>query len=336
MALQVIIVEDKAEDLREVSNYLADSKVCEPEDVRSVATYDEARELIEDRASETDLILLDLNIPRNDQDRQPEKGHGRRLLEHVHNLNKRSQANMNVIIVSAEELDEGWDNEMLKQLYAGTLVGSVRKDALSVMLKANLKRLRRDPLRNRIAKLGIQTLDEYDVVMNTERAPGDRLEKARSLAIKLARNEMDCFEGRIGASERYADNLHGLAEDLKRRFGASPDTRRPEIKADLIRTDGGWGSFLWRGWHVQHLYALNNYRRHFVHEEEQPYAGIASSPNAWQPPADVLDSLSHGRLLVQVVELIVRELLEWYIPWHEQVYMPWVNSLSGKESENDS
>ena len=26
---------------------------------------------------------------------------------------------------------------------------------------------------------------------------------------------------------------------------------------------------------------------------------------------------------LQIVELIVRELLDWYLLWHEQVYLPW-------------
>jgi len=32
---------------------------------------------------------------------------------------------------------------------------------------------------------------------------------------------MDVFEGRVGASSKYADNLHRLAEELKYRFDAN-------------------------------------------------------------------------------------------------------------------
>jgi hypothetical protein len=74
---------------------------------------------------------------------------------------------------------------------------------------------------------------------------------------------------------------------------------------------------------VDHLYTLNNYRRHFKHEEDQPYGGVDSSPNAWGPPSEVISSLKEGKRLVPIVEMIVQELLDWYLPWHEQVYLPW-------------
>lgn len=323
MALRVIIVEDKTEDLREVSNYLSDADVCEPEDVRSAATYESARDLLSDTAEETDVVLLDLNIPRSERDVRPEKGHGKRLLDHIHELNKRAQVQMKVIIVSAEDLADDFEKDMMMRLYDGTLIGSASKDALAVTLKANLRRLRRDPMRNLIAKMDIGILDEYDGLKDTSNPPLDRIESGRAIAVRLARNEMDYFEGRLGASERFPDDLHRLAGELKRRFDDSPETRRPEIKANLINSAGGWGRFLWRGWHVDHLYALNNYRRHFKHETEQPYGGIVSSPNEWSPPAPVLESMRDGKHLVQIVDMIVLDLLQWYLPWHEQVFLPW-------------
>src|SRR5262249_43517459 len=150
---RVIIVEDKAEDLREVSNYLADAEFCGPEDILGTpGTYEDALALLNEKATVTDVVLLDLNLPRNELDVRPEKGHGKRLLDHIHNLNQRAQVDIRVIVVSAEELTDGWDADMFKQLYQHTLVGLVQKAALAPMLRANLKRLRRDPLRSRISR----------------------------------------------------------------------------------------------------------------------------------------------------------------------------------------
>jgi CheY-like chemotaxis protein len=320
---KVIIVEDKEEDLDEVLDCLGEAGFNKDDILAQPNNYDDALGVIDSHATEVDLVLLDLNLPRSENDSRPEKGHGRRLLDHIHNLNRRSYVHIRVIIVSAEELDDDFEKDMMMRLYESTLVGSARKDALAVMLKANLRRLHRDPMRNLIAKLDVGILNEYDGLKDTSNSPLDRIEKGRSIATRLARNEMDFFEDRLGASERFADNLHKLAEELKDRFDTSPDTRRPEIKASLINSEGGWGRFLWRGWHVDHLYALNNYRRHFKHEDEQPYSGIDSSPNEWNPPANVVEALREGKLLVQIVEMIVQELLEWYLPWHEQVYLPW-------------
>jgi DNA-binding NarL/FixJ family response regulator len=320
---KVLIIEDKEEDLDEVLDCLGEADFTKNDILGKPNTYEEALATLDARATEIDLVLLDLNLPRNEDDARPEKGHGKRLLDHVHELNKRAQVQMHVIIVSAEELAEDFEKDMMMRLYEGTLVGSARKDALAATLKANLRRLRRDPMRNHIAKLEVGILDEYDGLKDTANSPLDRIEKARTIAIRLTRNEMDVFEDRLGASERFADNLNGLVEELKCRFDIASGRSRADIKAILIKSDGGWGRFLWRGWHVDHLYALNNYRRHFKHEEEQPYVGVDSSPNQWAAPATVLESLRDGRVLVQIVDMIVCELLDWYLPWHEQVYLPW-------------
>jgi hypothetical protein len=29
----------------------------------------------------------------------------------------------------------------------------------------------------------------------------------------------------------------------------------------------------------------------------------------------------------KIIDLIILDLLEWYLPWHEQVYLPWKKSL---------
>lgn len=323
MATRTIIVEDKPEDLYEISSLLHTFDDFGPDCVRHAEDYDSARDLIEGTASETDLVLLDLRIPRNESDVHPEKEHGLRLLDFIHKLNDETHNHIQVIIVSAEAFSDQHSQEVYMKMYHGTLVGTANKDSLPVMLKANLKRFRRDPVRNRILKLNVGIHDEYDSLKNTDNSPLDRIEKARTIAIRLARNEMDFFEDKLGASDQFADNLHRLAEELKKRFDDSPETRRPEIKASLITSDGGWGRFLWRGWHVDHFYALNNYRRHFKHEDEQPYRGVDSSPNEWEPPPDVMSSLKDGKMLVAIVDMIVQELLDWYLPWHEQVYLPW-------------
>jgi CheY-like chemotaxis protein len=326
----VIIVEDKEEDRREVLNYLADQDFCDPKDVLGTpSNYDEALAILNEKSSVADVVFLDLNVPRNDLDARPEKGHGKRLLDHIHGLNQRAGVDIKVIVVSAEELADDWEADMLRQLYRETLVGVVQKAALAPMLKANLRRFRRDPIRSRSSRLGIDVLEEYDIVMDPARATSTRLEKARTLAIRLTRNEMDYFERRLGASELFADNLDGLIKELRKRFEVDARTQRPEIKASAIRVRDGWGGFLWRGWHIQHLYTLNSYRNGYVHEDEQPYQGVLGSPNKWAIPQEVSDSISSGKVLGQIAELIVRDLLEWYIPWHEQVYLPWLGGLGG-------
>ena len=96
------------------------------------------------------------------------------------------------------------------------------------------------------------------------------------------------------------------------------------MKATQIE-NGKWSSFLWRGTTFQHLYTINSYRNLLEHIEEQPFRAI-NGPG-WNIPDDVMDKCEKGERLGQMIELIMTELLEWYLPWHEQVYLPWVKSF---------
>jgi hypothetical protein len=82
---------------------------------------------------------------------------------------------------------------------------------------------------------------------------------------------------------------------------------------------------------IQHLQTLNSYRNLYEHLDEQPFRSVDGSPDGWNIPHAVLQSLESGQAVGRVAELIVRELLEWYLPWHEQVYLPW-----RKQMANDS
>lgn len=324
---KVIVIEDKDEDRREVVNCLADANFCEPEDILGTpSTYEAALTLLQDKATQVDLVLLDLNLPRDDRDARPEKGHGKRLLDHIHAINRQGTIEIRVIVVSAEELAEGWDADMLKQLYQDTLVGVVQKAALAPMLKANLKRLRRDGLRDRVRRLEVDVLNEYETVVDPDCPIRERTKEARALAIRLARNEMDHFARRVGASDAFADNLNGLIKELENRFAINQRTNRRHIDASAIQAAGGWGAFLWRGTLVNHLYVLNNYRNDYEHIEAKPFCTDGATPDVWTIPPQTLTSLESGEVLGKVIELIVRELLEWYLPWHEQVYRPWLAS----------
>jgi hypothetical protein len=277
-----------------------------------------------------DLVLLDLNIPRNAHDARPEKGHGKRLLDHIHNLNLQTNGRIKVIVVSAEELLEGWDADMFKQLYEGTLLGVVQKADLATTLAAALKLFDRDPLRERIRQLGIAVLDEYDTVFNPECPIRERAKDARGLAIRLMRYEIDHSAGRMGASDAYADDLNGLIKQLETRFAANRNGRR-YIDASAIQSAGGWGAFLWRGTFVNHLYALNNYRNDYEHIDAKPFRGVGNTPDTWAIPSQTLASVESGEVLSKVIELVVREILEWYLPWHEQVYLPWLTNLATRQ-----
>src|SRR5262249_29110389 len=135
--------------------------------------------------------------------------------------------------------------------------------------------------------------------------------------------EMDYTHRDPKASDGFADNLSGLLKQLTSRFAPEADGKKQYIKASHIRSRGGWGAFLWRGCLIEHLYTLLNYRNDYVHIKSKPFHSDGKTTDEWEIPDHVLSSLESGETLGQVTVLIVRELLEWYLPWHEQVYLKW-------------
>lgn len=324
-SLKFIVVEDKDTDRQNVLDRLADSGFAPENKLGEAGTYEEAKALIEAHAEALDVLFLDLNLPRHHLDGQPEKGHGRALLDLIHkDMNRRAGADIRVIIVSGEHLHDGLQDQVLLEHYKGTLLGIVQKTNLSKMLNANIKRLKKDPLRSRILRCELDVLDAYDTLTDPTQPALERIKSARTLAIRLVQNWADCSNGVAGACVRYVDDLNGLIKDqIESRF--SPDSSgRQRIKASGIACAGGWGSFLWRGSMVQHLYSINSYRNCFEHIGEQPFRSGAQESDDWKIPQEVLERVESGETVCKIVELTVRELLAWYLPWHEQVYMPWI------------
>jgi hypothetical protein len=280
-SLKYSVVEDKETDLDEIFDRLSDAGFVGENCCGTAGTYEEAKALIEEHAKDMNVLFLDLNIPLNDQDGQPEKRHGTNILKLIHSdLNNRSGVDIRVIIVSGEDLDDGVQDEHYKELYKGTLVGIAQKANLPKMLKANIKRLRKDPLRNRIIRDELNVITFYDKVFDPNQPIKERLDAARSLSIRIVQNEVDFQNQQIGSSIQYADDLNGLIKYcIENRFNPVGGIKR--IKVSMINSPGGWGSFLWRGFLVQHLYAINSYRNLFVHIHEQPYTCSGNDSDQW-------------------------------------------------------
>lgn len=321
---RIIIVEDKEEDLEEVLDFLGEAGFTKDDILGNPNSYDDALALFDARARESDLVLLDLNLPRNADDARPEKGNGRRLLDHIHSLNRRPQVHIRVIVVSAETLDDTWDKEPLLRQYAGTLLGFAQKAELVDTLNAALAMFGRDPLRDEIIRVDAGVEGYYDKITDPNLPIRERLEEACGLATQLLRNDMDFTYKNQRASVPYADRLNDLIRKVKEdRF--TPSNGRHHISAANIQSPGGWSAFVWRGCLEQHLYTLLNYRNDYVHIRSKPFRN-SSGKDDWEIGEDLLNSMDKGELLGQVIELIVRDLLRWYLPWHEQVYLPWKNS----------
>ncbi|MEW8552652.1 MAG: hypothetical protein AB2605_02570 [Candidatus Thiodiazotropha sp.] len=322
-----IVVEDKEADRREVLNKLAVAGFSPENLLGKPETYDDAREIIAGGASHVDVIFLDLNIPRSHGDSRPEKGHGRRLLDWIHDdVNRRPGNHIRVVIVSGEDLLDGLSDAALLRSYPGTLVSIAQKAALDATLKASLKRLKRDPLLQRVKRAGMAISDEYDCVFDLDRSITERLEAARRIAIQLVRNEVEHHFDDSELSTRYPDDLNSLIKyGIEARFDED-ERGRHRIKASRLNTEEGWSGFLWRGALVQHLYAINSYRNLYTHIAEQPYESTDQAEQIWEIPPETLETVNRGTAVGQILEAIVKDLLNWYLPWQEQVYQPWKES----------
>lgn len=328
--LKFLIVEDKAEDRNEVLSQLSDAGFLPVNKLGAAETYQDAKALLEEHAASVDVVFLDLNIPRDARDGRPEKSHGKAILDIIHtDLNRRAGNDIRTIVVSGEDLQDGMQDQLLHDVYKGTLVGIARKTELPRMLRASVRCLKKDPLRSKIRRAELEVLEQYEVVIDPSKPIKERLKGARTLVIRLVQNEVDHYHNRRGYCAAYTDDLNGLIRDhIESRFSEDRSGKR-RIKASTILVPGGWGSFLWRGSMVQHLYAINSYRNLFEHIEEQPYRCQGADADAWAIPSDVLRSVEVGDAVGKILELTINEILDWYLPWHEQVHLPWVKAQTG-------
>jgi hypothetical protein len=334
-SLRFVVVEDKADDRREVLNRLSDAGLIPENKLGEAATYEEAKALLEERAQELNVVFLDLNLPRDTRDGWPERGHGKRLLDLIHtDLNRRPRVDIRVVVVSGEDIHDGMTDAMMRDHYAGTLIGITAKSELPTALKANLKRLQKDPLFGRLRRMGVDVLSDYQTLFDNTKPTIDRLESAKRLACRLVRYEGDYRRGKIGACDEYGEDINrAIKEIIEDRF--EEDWRGRYVKIKSIKIGDSWNRFLWRGVMLQHLYTINSYRRAFVHLQEQPYASGENGTDEWMIPHEVRQRVEKGDNVAEMIELAVEELLEWYLPWHEQVYLPWAQKQEPvKENES--
>ena len=328
--IKVLVVEDREEERRSVINHLQRFGVCNVDTLLPPAqTFAEACQLLDTHGPEIKLVSLDLNIPLDEQDATPDNSNGGKILERIHELNDQADHQIRVIVVSGQEIAKGWNASTLMDRFSETLGGVARKDEMPRSFVDQLQKLDQNPRRSALIDLKVDAVEHYDVVFDSQQRIKERLKSARTLAIRLVQNEIDVFQDSLGAGAAYGDDLGKLISRIADRFDEKTVIRRDgtEFRKRFVEAaainSGTWGSFLWRGSLLQHLYCLNNYRNDYEHIADKPFRGIGSQQDDWNIPSDTLRSLERGERLGQILELMIGDLLDWYLPWHEQVYLPW-------------
>lgn len=325
-----IVVEDQDHEREEVLNVLQKAGLEYDNCLAEAATYSAARDLIDQNAKDLDLVFLDLNIPRDHLSGDLDKDYGYQLLQWIQSdLNTRTDIHIRVIIVSGEYSEYGVRDKDFRERYEHTLVDIASKSDLPNALGRCLAALGRDPLLERIKALRVPIVGEYLVVNNPQKPALARLEAAKEIACRLLMREGEFRKGSLGTCSQYADNLNKAIKDLiEQRFEVDAVThhRHPSIK--LLQPGTSWGHFLWRGTMHQHIYAINAYYNYYKHVSQQPYTSPAGTTDEWTIPKPDLDHFNAGHDAVEIVPIVVREVLRWYLPWHEQVYLPWFKTAS--------
>lgn len=328
--LRFAVIEDQPEQREEILNALQKAGLEYPNCVGEAASYSAARDLIDKHTEEIEVVFLDLNLPRDEGGSDLDKDHGYQLLDWVHSdLNVRPNVHVRVIIISGEYSDYGVRDRNFREQYEGTLVAIAPKNDLPDALAQSLAALNRDGLLEQMQALKMTIIDKYLVVMDPHASTLDRLEAGKEIACQLLINEGEFRNQKLGSCGKYSDRLNSAVKDLiEQRFEAdSENRRRPSVKQ--LPTGKSWGNFVWRGLMYQHLYALNTYYNHYKHVSQQPYASPPGTPDEWTPLKVDLDYFTDGQDAAQIVQILVRELLRWYLPWHAQVYVPWFKAQTG-------
>lgn len=320
--LSYLVIEDRAEDRRQLNDILADEGF-DPDRGHTAEYRDEAKEKLAELASALDVVFLDLNIPIKPSDTRPERDNGRSLLTFIRDdLNHRPGVDISVIVVSGEDVHDDFHRSTLMDAYKGTLAGVCPKTELSRVLKAVLKRLRRDPLRSSLRNANPALEEAYAAVVEGTGPIKDRLECAKNIVRWLLACDLELTTGRVGAATTYGDNISKLVNAvLAARF--TPDGEydpRPNMR--LLKPGLLWKDNPWRGAMIQHIRSINLYRNTYIHIADQSF----DAPHAWVPDAAHLQECQEGKAVGTIVAGMITDLLRWMLPWHQNVYAPWRGS----------
>ena len=332
MDQRYLIVEDHDQELRALQNTLLNFGFSNHLGVAKSAQS--GRDEITAHRAELDLVFLDLGIPESENASRIDNNFGYELLEWIHNIvNRQSGRKVQVIIVSGQYDLTGIPDEKLRSAYEGTLVGVVKKENLKDDLGRVIAQLGADPLLQELIRMELSDLiPDYQVLFGANTSTKDKCKAAVLIACRLLANDGDFREKRKGACQFGDDLGRAISQVIMRRFVAV-EGKGPYVAKKYLAPNLRWDEFVWRGVTLEHLYGIKNFRNRFEHLAEQNY--LDDSGGEWQVPTTVATRFCQGDDVVEVIRLQVKSLLQWYLPWHEQVYLPWSKSPK-KESERTS
>ncbi len=326
--LRFAIVEDRHDAIENLLVVIKGAGMSLGHCVGKWTDFDGARAGLDAKCRDIDLLFLDLNIPLNANDSKPTKDHGRTILDLILNdLNRRGPHKMSVVIVSGE-VNENYERNLWLGNYKAIVVGLAMKGQLTTALPEILNRYSEDPYTGEIRADWSAAEPYYQTLTDEEETAESRSLACLTLSCLLMRNIAQ-YEQKLpdqtGLSGKQLSDL--IREYLARNF--NPIKAGGPSFCNLKFLKGSAGDWVLRGYLIEHLYAINNFRNGIIHiSDTGPFHDGAGHYGTWGDGKVPVERLENADRLCRILVMIVQDVLDWYLPWHRKVYAPWIKTLS--------
>lgn len=320
--VRYFVVEDREDALTSVLQMARVSGLRTENRLGVAKDLDSAMTTINTKWRDIDLILLDLNIPKNDDDTHLSKDNGEIILKLVHeDINLRGGHAISIIIVSGE-VDSSFEERFWLN-HRPTVIGLAAKNELSKTLPQCLQKLSQDSILLQLRRVFPEAQHAYLDLTDPNKSANDRSLAGLKLGCFILKS-INAYEyNRTDAAYAQTQDLNSLIREyLQRNFEA------PHY-SDLRKLRGSRQKWILRGYMVEHLYSLLKYRNSIIHLiDTGPFHDGSNEYAIWADYPDVIRYLERADGICKILAQIAQDLLQWYLPWHEKVYLPWKQSVS--------
>ena len=317
--LRIFVLEDDDGHYEQILECLARKPLCLRSDEVIVArrtALQDARDWLVENHHTINLVLLDLYVDGRPGDASPSEQNGVELLKWLDSAQGKPigpeghRLEVDTIVVSSGVTETQREN--YSRLYPRTVFDAVPKLDIRTILPNRILQWQkgRHKLGSWLAGptgLGSEVAKAWRHISTGDGSLLQRVNDAQTIAIAIAHNVASVRVLKEGGKVP-GRNLKNLLDDEPRR---SPQ-RDP----------------LWRGNVLDQLYLINGWRNQVEHSDRDfPFdsaVGLAELDNFKIPGRNelLIDRMRRYRYIESALAVLVEDLLHWYRPWHEGVFLP--------------
>lgn len=321
--VRFFVVEDREQSVR---NVLQQARLAgfQPDLKIGVAgNLADATSALNEHWKDIDLVFLDLNIPADESDNHPRKDHGQKLLEIIHkDINQRGAHSIAVIIISGE-VDSEAERQLWVEHYSPTVLDLASKDNLTEDFRRCVQRYFEDPFKAALRSVWPEAFDNFDTVTDANKSANDRSLAALQLGCQMLKNIDEIESADEGIGTTSSSDLNTLVKEyLSRNFDPVSADRPHQVYSNLRKLKRSRDKWVLRGYLVEHIYSIYKYRNAIIHlSDTGPFHDGRNDYAIWSGDRDLITRLEKAERTCRIIQLIVEDVVEWYLPWHEQVFL---------------